>query len=248
MTERRISEVVLGALLATAVWALASSFHFVGDKKFSESSLKIADLTFKIIAGLFAAGWALYLVKLIHLPLANAGLNKSEMELEEYQQKKSLLAGLTISLQATAHRIPGRDDFVIIVTADLTNRHESAVLRIDWKEEEKEVDPLHVWMTNFDAQGKPTYKDDTAFPVRRTKSPNLKAGPYRIRPGATESLSFAVGVSAPGIYLVTFRIPLEKTHLEELRKKFDKAMPGAWTRSAHVIVENTPEPLPALEI
>src|SRR5215471_16342094 len=116
MTERRISEVVLGALLATAIWALALLFHFVGDIKFSETSLKIADLTFKIIAGVFAAGWALYLLNLIHRPLANAGLLKSKMELEEYQQKKSLLAGLALSLQATAHRIPGRPDFVIFVT------------------------------------------------------------------------------------------------------------------------------------
>lgn len=241
MTERRISEVVLGALLATAIWALALLFHFVGDIKLSETSLKIADLTFKIIAGIFAAGWALYLLKLIHRPLANAGLLKSKMELEEYQQKKSLLAGLALSLQATAHRIPGRPDFVIIVTADLTNRTESDVLRIEWEE-----DPLHVWMTNFDAQGRPTYKGGTGFFVRRTSNPKLKAMPLRIRPGATESLSFAVGVSEPGIYLVTLRIPLEPRYLEEVRN-FDMHMPGSWTRNAHVIVGDTPEPSPALE-
>src|SRR5216684_3441133 len=186
-----------------------------------DTEIKIADLIFKIIAGIFAAGWALYLLRLIRLPLAQAGLLKSKMELdehqqktEEYQQRKSLLGGLTLSLQATAHRIPGRADFVIIAIADITNRTESHVFKIDWKE-----DPLHVWITNFDdAQGRPTYKGDTAFFVRRTSDPNSKAMPLRIRPGATESLSFAVGVSKPGIYLVTFRIPLEPKYLEEVRK------------------------------
>jgi len=240
MTERRISEVVLGALLATAVWALASLFHFVGDTKISETSLN-ADLTFKIIAGIFAAGWAVYLLRLVHRPLAQAGLLKSDMEFAEYQQRKSLLGGLTLSLKATAHRIPGRADFVIIVIADITNRTESQVFRIDWKE-----DPLEVWMANFDdTQGRPTYNGRIAFFVPSTLKPNSRAEPMRIRPGATESLSFAVRVSAPGIYLVTFRIPLEPKHLEDV-KKFDMGKPGAWTRHAHVIVGDTPKPLPAL--
>jgi hypothetical protein len=87
MTERGTSEVVLGALLATAGWGLASLFHFVGDIEVPASSLKIADLIFKIIAGIFAAGWALYLLRLIHRPLAQAGLLKSKMELAEHQQR-----------------------------------------------------------------------------------------------------------------------------------------------------------------
>jgi len=176
-------------------------------------------------------------------------LDEHQQKTEEYQQRKGLLGGLTVNLQATAHRIPGRADFVIIAIADITNRTESHVFRIDWTEA-----PLHVWMTNLDdAQGrptaeptsKPTYKGDTAFFVRRTSDPNSKAMPLRIRPGATESLSFAVGVSAPGIYLVTFRIPLEPKYLEDV-KKFDMDMPAAWTRNAHVIVGDTPEPFPTL--
>jgi hypothetical protein len=100
-------------------------------------------------------------------------------------------------------------------------------------------------MANFDdAKVKPAYKGGTPFFVRRTSDPNERAGPLRIRPGATESLSFAVGVSAQGVYLVTFRIPLEPKYLEDI-KKFDMDMPGAWTRSAHVIVGDTPEPFPA---
>jgi hypothetical protein len=44
MTKRRISEVVLGALLATAAWALASLFHFVGDIEFPEFSMDFFEL------------------------------------------------------------------------------------------------------------------------------------------------------------------------------------------------------------
>jgi hypothetical protein len=43
--------------------------------------VQLADLVFKILAGIFAAGWAIYLLILIHRPLAQAGLLKSKMPL-----------------------------------------------------------------------------------------------------------------------------------------------------------------------
>jgi hypothetical protein len=98
-------------------------------------------------------------------------------------------------------------------------------------------------MANFDGQGSPTYQHYTALFVRRTSDPNSRAMPIRIRPGATESLSFAVGVSAPGIYLLTFRIPLEPKYADDV-KKLGMELPAAWTRTSHVIVSDTSELVP----
>ena len=208
----------------------------------THTKIQLAELIFKILAGIFAAGWAIYLLLLIHRPLAQAGLGKSKMELEAHQQKKSLLAGLTVSLQATAHRLPGRADFAIIAIVNITNRTESHIHRTVWEQE-----PLHVWMTSFDAQGRPTYNGDTAFFVRTTFNPNAPAEALRIRPGATELLSFAVRVSTPGIYLVTFRMPLDPKYRAGLEKfGIDEDKAAAWTGRAHVLVGDIPDPLPAL--
>ena len=204
----------------------------------TKTKIELADLILKVIAGILAAAWALYLLRLIHRPLAQAGLLKSKIEFDDYQQRKSLLGGLALSLQATAHQIPGSANFAIFAVVDITNRTESHVFRIQWTDA-----PLHVWVAKFDPQGSPTYKHHAASSVRRTSDPNSPAMPLRVRPGATESLSFAVGVSTPGIYLVTFRIPIEPKYLDDV-KKLGMEMPGTWTRKAHVVVGNTPEPVP----
>jgi hypothetical protein len=199
----------------------------------TKTMIELADLIFKIIAGLFAAFWAVYLLRLIHRPLVQAGLLKSKTE-----QARNLLGGLAITLQATAHRKPGRADFVIIAIAKITNRSESEVFRIEWTE-----GPLHVWTTKFDDKGSPIYENvGGPFFVRKTSDPDSPAGPLRIRPGATESLSFAVGVSTPGIYFLTFRIPIDHKYLVQV-EELSMLDAAAWTCNAHVVVGDIPEPV-----
>ena len=194
------------------------------------------DEWFKIVTALFAAGWAVLVYVLIRLPLARAGLLKSQMEQDEYQRKKSLKAGLSLGIQATVHRNPGGRGYVIVAVVTITNRDDSEIKRIEWKGAEA---PFHGRLAEFKSNGEPEYVRDRALFVRKTSQPNDKAEGHRIRPGATESLSFAIVVSDPGVYLLSFRIPVDQED-QKAAKARHMDLPATWTCNTHVVVGDTP--------
>jgi hypothetical protein len=203
-----------------------------------KTRIELFDLLFKIGAAVVAAAWALALLFLIHRPLARAGLLKSEMEVEEHERKKNLQAGLSINLHGSAHPNPGGKGYVIVAIVEITNRDDSQMKRIAWEGEA--ATPFHVRLASFD-KGKPDYDGEIALCVRSTSNPNAKSSGHRIRPGATESLSFAAHVSARGVYLLSFRIPVDPNDIEAA-KKLGLSLPAAWTCNRHIVVDDSPAP------
>jgi hypothetical protein len=77
------------------------------------------------------------------------------------------------------------------------------------------------------------------FSVMLTRDPRAKARSHVIRAGATETLTFALRLTTPGLYLLSFRGAAAKDVREEAAK-YGVRLPTSWTAKRYVYVGDAP--------
>ena len=195
-------------------------------------TIELADLIFKIIAAVAAGVWALFLLVTLRQPArAQAELRKTEEEIREIELRAKRQAVVAVDIKATILSSPDGEGHIILAVVELTNRG-SRNTRIKWKDQ---LPAFYVRLTQFDPSGRPTYLQEKELRVPQTLNPDVEARSHVIRTGGTESIPFAVKVSLPGIYLLSFRGAVDDAELQQ-SKELGVELPGAWTANKHVVV------------
>jgi len=214
--------------------------------------IELTELGLKIVAVVGAGIWAVaFLLLLRKRELAQAALRKSEAEVRDLELKAKHVdaqirdlelkakqqAVVRVDIQATVRRSPDSSGYIILAAVELTN-HGGRNTRIKWKDEPP---AFYVRSAKLNADGKPDYGPPTEFRVPLTLDPDSEPPSHIIRAGGTESIPFAVQVSSPGLYLLSFRgVVNEQEHAEA--QKLGAEMPTAWTGNRYVLVGDTPSP------
>jgi hypothetical protein len=156
-------------------------------------------------------------------------LEKHELDKKESERKTRKQVYISIDIQINLITYDG--SYVLIARIALTNNG-NELTRIVWS---KEVPAFTVRSVTFDDDGKAQHSEAVGFPVMLTRKPTEPAPSHVIRPGATETLTFAFQPRQPGLFLLTFRGDVE----QDLRKEVEKhgvTKPTAWTASRYVFV------------
>jgi hypothetical protein len=214
--------------------------------------VELIELGLKILAVFGAGCWAVALLLLLRQrELAQAALRKSEAEIRDLELKAKHVdaqirdlelkakqqAVVRVDIQPTIRHSPDGSGYIILAVVELTNCG-GRNTKIEWKDE---LPAFSVRLARLGTDGKPDYHPPTAFRVPLTLDPESEAVSHVIRAGGTESIPFALRVSSPGLYLLSFRGAVDKQERAEAQK-LGAELPVAWTGNRHVLVGDTPVP------
>jgi hypothetical protein len=88
----------------------------------------------------------------------------------------------------------------------------------------------------FDADGRPEFgKFPKEFRVPLTLQPDLEPVSHVIRAGGAESIPFAIRVTTPGLYLLSFRGMVDEEE-RRVSETTGAELPVSWTGSKFVLV------------
>jgi len=218
------------------------------------------DIWLKIIGLIVGAVWAFFLLfylrqrasvdteirkkeseieiarKKLEIELAADQINtqKKEFEIKELELKTRKQIGVTIDIHADVSA--DNKGYTLIATVAITN-HGNEATRIRWKDEPP---PFAIHPVNFDVEGKAQPGDQPlSFSVMQTRNLNQPAVSHIIRAGATETLTFAARLRAPGLYLLSFRGATAKDVRVDA-VKYGVLLPAAYTANRYVYVGEPP--------
>ena len=227
--------------------------------------LEIVEMGLKSLAIIGAGFWAILLHRLLHKrEVALAGLRHTEAQIRDLDLKAKHAETQTVAqirdldlkakhteaqirdldlrckqqalvrvdIHPEVHPAPDGGGYLILTTVDLTNRG-TRNTRIKWRDQPP---AFYVREARFDADGKPEFDTPTTeFRVPLTLQPDQESVSHVIRAGGTESIPFAIRVTTPGLYLLSFRGMVD----EEERKVSaitGADLPVSWTSNKFVLV------------
>jgi hypothetical protein len=214
--------------------------------------IEVIELGLKIVAAVAAGIWAVFLLKALRRrELAQAELlekdasirdiefkhkqatadyelrmRQADAQIKEIQHKTKQEAIVTVDLKPTVYRSPDGNGYIILAVVVLAN-HGTGETMIRWS-----GPAFFVRLVNFDAEGKPKYAGETKLEVMQTLNPTNQARSHIVRASGTESLTFVLRVPVAGLYLLSFRGPVD----QQTRQEVGATLPGAWTGNVYVLV------------
>lgn len=218
--------------------------------------LAITETAVKVLAALFAAVWAVFLlVYLRKRDLINQHIDKEKRALitEELKNKESDLNIRKLEIGIRSQIRVGVDIVVeseehyetdpVLVFVKIDNQGSKAII-LNWRGKDDSPEPpaFTVWAVNFDVNGDASYIKYKDFNVMSTKNPVIRAVSHIVRAGGAETLSFVFKPEKIGLYLLSFRAAADDEVRSEAAQ-YGVRLPTAWTAKRYVRVTDRP-PLP----
>ena len=153
---------------------------------------------------------------------------QTEMQIKEIELRIKQQANLVVDLQHSILHSPDDNGYIIVVVAILTNTGNRDTT-IAW-----DSPTLSVRLVKFDHKGKPEYYAPIELDAMSTRDPTRRADPLRVRGGGTEMPTFVCRVPVAGLYLLSFRGPVD----QKTREEVGGFKPSAWTYGKYVDVSD----------
>jgi hypothetical protein len=208
----------------------------------------------QIVALVLAAAWAIYgFIVLQKREKATADLRKVELEssqLAVLTRKAELelsqiavvtrkaelesrqVAVVTFDIAATSEHRPDASGYCILADVTLVNEGKRDT-RLKW---EPESPAFAVWRTSFTPDGAPQFPDaPTRVRVTQARDPEAAVVSTILRAGETQRKAFAVTVSEPGIYLLSFRAVLAPEE-REVSRQAGATQEVSWVATKYIVV------------
>jgi hypothetical protein len=185
----------------------------------------------QIVALFAASAWAIYgFFVLKQREKAAADLRKVELESRQ-------IAVVNFDIAATCERRPDVAGYCILTDVTMTNNGKRDT-RLQW---DGEWPAFAVWRTSFAPDGAPRFADKPILvPVSQRRDPRADAIATILRAGETQRKSFAVTVSEPGIYLLSFRAVLApEEHKVSDQAGRDPRNSVSWGVTKYIVVSDT---------
>jgi hypothetical protein len=182
----------------------------------------------EIVALVVVAAWAIYgFVVLKQREKAAAELRKVELESRQ-------MAVVTFDIAATSERRPDAPGYCILADVTMVNKGKRDT-RLKW---DGESPAFAVWRTSFTSDGAPQFAD---VPIRvrvgQARHPGAEVVSTILRAGETQRKAFAVTVSEPGLYLLSFRAALAPEEHEVSRQAGADPQKGvSWAITKYIVV------------
>lgn len=189
----------------------------------------------EIVAILLAGTWAVYGYFVFRQrEKASAELKHIEIETRKAELDLRRTAVVKTEISVTVNPCLDFDGYCLIAEATLINQGKRDT-RLQWK---GEVPALSVRRVVFNDEGAPTFPENPVLlSVRQTKNPNNEATSHIVRAGSEETISFALRISSPGVYLLSFRgvlAPDEKIVSAEAGAHSSSGF--SWTATKYVVI------------
>jgi hypothetical protein len=220
----------------------------------SDSLMKEAIMSYQdakavaeIIAIAVGGAWAIYgFIVLQKRNKVTTELRKMELEsqktaLETCQIELQLrrIAVVRVDISAATFRQPDGSGYCILADVSLTNTG-SRETRIEW---DRQTPAFFVRHASFAPDGVPSFHGvQIGMCPCKVRNANETPTSTIIRAGATEHLAFAAQVEKPGIYLLSFRGPLDPKE-QAISKEAGATSTTAWTAHHYIPVPQAPSPL-----
>lgn len=174
----------------------------------------IVEIGVKIVAFIIGGAWAIYGFHVFRQrEAAVTALRKSESEAAslELQAKRRAVLDITISHQSCKDLTT--DGFVVTVQVVLSNMGvSSAYIRFD-----PEDPPIRIHPITFDDAGSMVFPGPSLpLTIRNTSDPTKLAKSRVIRAGGTSRLTSVVRVQAAGVYVISFRVPMDAANAQAM--------------------------------
>ena len=136
-----------------------------------------------------------------------------------------------VDIQPSSHRSPDGKGYIIAAIVTLTNPGGQNTT-VTWRDKHP---PFAVRLATFNDAGEAEFAPPKELRVLRTKDPTLEASSHVVRAGGIESMSFALQVSVPRLYYLSFRAVVDERDRAEA-KEHGVELPKAWTCNRYVFV------------
>lgn len=191
----------------------------------------------EILAILLAGAWAIYGYFVFRQrEKADAELKHIELETRKTELELRRTAIVKTEISATVSLCPDTDGYCLIADITLIN-HGKRDTRLKWA---GEFPACSVWRVVFNNDGNPTFPEEPIIStVRQTKNPNNEATSHIIRAGGEQTITFALLIPKPGVYLISFRVivtPDEKSVSVEAGASPTSGL--SWTAKKYVVIHN----------
>jgi hypothetical protein len=194
--------------------------------------IELAELCLKIIVVLGAGVWAFGALRALRRgETEDISLRNSEARIRELELRAKQQAAVSVEIKPAVERSVDGDGYVVTAVVELANRGGQNAT-INWKDQPP---AFHVRLAKFDTDGKPKYDPPTRLRVPLSLNPKSGAVSNVIRAGATESIPFAFKVASAGLYLLSFRGPVDAQERAEAAR-LGVQLPEAWTGNKYVLV------------
>lgn len=201
----------------------------------------------EIIAIALGGAWAIYgFVVLRRRNKAIAELRKIEMESQrialetrqiEFQLRR--IAVVRVDISAASFHRPDGSGYCILADVSLTNIG-TRETRIEW---DRQTPAFFVRHASFAPNGVPSFHGvQIGMCPCKARDANETPSSTIIRAGATEHIAFAAQVEKPGIYLLSFRGPLDPKE-QAISKEAGATSTTAWTAHHYILVPQGPSTL-----
>jgi hypothetical protein len=161
----------------------------------------------------------------------NLNTKRTEAEIRDLDLKCKQQALVQVDIRPEVHPTSDSDGYLILATVKLTNRG-TRNTRIKWRDQPP---AFYVHEVTFDEEGKPDFGNRRDFQVPLTLHPDLDAISHIIRAGGAESIPFAVRVTTPGLYLLSFRGSVDEAE-RNVSANTGAELPVSWTARKFVLV------------
>lgn len=198
----------------------------------------------EILAILLAGAWAIYGYFVFRQrERASAELKQIELVTRRAELELRQTAIVKSEITTVVSLCPDSDGYCLIANITLIN-HGKRDTRLKWK---GEIPAFSVRRVAFNNDGTPTFPGEPILStVRQTKNPNNEATSHIIRAGGEQKITFALLISSPGVYFLSFRgviAPDEKAVSVEAGASPTSSF--SWTATKYIVIrkDNVENPI-----
>lgn len=201
----------------------------------ASSWVDLGELLVKVLAVIGALVWGgkfLHQRDLAQVQLSNLQIDLDAKFLDLQAKLIEQQTAIRIEIQATLERNPDGSGYVILSTVEIINDGGTNT-RFNWGS-----DPSFYLRAVSFADGKPVYEQEIGYRVPLTINPSATAVSHIVRAGRRESIHFAIPVSSPGLYLLSFRGALDDQD-RSVSQELGANQSVAWTANRYIFVDDT---------
>ncbi|MEO8623795.1 MAG: hypothetical protein ABI625_22130 [bacterium] len=202
--------------------------------------VEIIESALKSAALLVGAGWAVYGFKVfLRRQTATTALRKAESETASLELAARRRAVLDLHIEHTSRRDIVGQGYIITAHVIITNAGVSSAHIVF----DSNAPAFAAQRVDFGADGTAEFRENPIrFGIRRTSDPSKLARSRVVRAGGVSRLAAVVRVASPGVYALTFRVPMDKANSEAMVEAgASAARAHAWGTSTFVCVGFPPE-------
>ena len=205
------------AALAGGAWAL---FNFTALNKLAESRARLENLELDRVN------------KQKEIDAKEREHRQRELAIQELEQKARIGSVINLTLQASQLAIPNDASLYVAAVVQVENKG-TINTRLDFGEERT---PLSVYTVTVDEKGTPHFdlRDRYGTPV--AVSPSELVPSVNVRASGCERLHFLFQVNSPGLYLLTFAVPLDPDN-QVIARNLGFEFKGNWVAKEYVVVK-----------